>query len=204
MDSKYLECLFFQFCRAKGIIVNNKNKKIMSAFTNWLNEYKNLVIDYAKFVTNLGIDLKSHELAEVGKGRIDSIVSYPAKVISPHANSLGRESSSLLIIGNTPAISTSSGLITISDINTFITHNPYNEKLISGWDELHNDGNHDILVGVFGKKNDKDEQAKLDMLNRLFNKLNHDSEIISDYDTSYDSYFAVVKSDRVKLRNKVK
>ena len=53
-----------------------------------------------------------------------------------------------------------------------MTQNPYTTIEIRNWEDLHNSGESDIIVGVYGSIYDKDIESKLKQIQELEEKLN--------------------------------
>jgi hypothetical protein len=61
--------------------------RLKPEFIEWLNEYKLTTFEYKEYLTNyFGMDLQSKELAELGKGNIDSVVDGDALLITPYGH----------------------------------------------------------------------------------------------------------------------
>ena len=198
MDSEYILNLFNQFHKAVGTSVNDwTSQQNIFEFSDWLREYKEVVKKYSLYNEYLGIDLANPFLAEVGKGKYDSIVKENAIIISPYATTLKKEQSSLIVLENTPLIATQRGIVKSEGIEMFLTHNPYNEQSINDWYKIHNSQNHDICIGVYGKIYDKNKNEKIKMLEILLSNFNDEYE--ENYDELDDNYFYNIKSSRKVL-----
>ena len=87
-----------------------------------------------------------------------------------------------------------------SNIDFFITHNPYNPYYLSNLDQIHLLG-YNICLGMFGKVHDSDRVLKLRLLKQFADNL--DEQFKMYYDTNNDCYFGCIKSKR-KVKNLVK
>ena len=195
MDSEYILNLFNQFHKAVGTSTKDwTSQQFIFEFSDWLKEYKKVGKEYSLYNEYLGIDLTNPFLAEVGKGKYDSIVSEDATIISSYASTLKKEQSSLILLEDTPLIATPRGIVKTDDIEMFLTHNPYSEQSIYEWYKIHNKGKQNICVGVYGKIYDKDKSLKIKMLERLSDNLNDDHE--KTYNELGNNYFYNIKSSR--------
>ena len=85
-----------------------------------------------------------------------------------------------------------------SMFNTFMTQNPYSPKHIMYWDEIHNRGEKEIILGVFGDIHDKDTKYKLNELKEFKNKLI--GSYSEDYMVEDDTYCYVIASNKVEKK----
>ena len=79
-----------------------------------------------------------------------------------------------------------------------MTQNPYSPKHIMNWDEIHNKGEKEIILGVFGNIYDKDSENKIKELKEFKNKLI--GSYSEDYMVENDTYCYVVASDKVEKK----
>ena len=61
------------------------------------------------------------------------------------------------------------------------------------WNKLHNQGEYNILIGMFGQKEDEDMHNKLNILSHLKDTMTDDCSL--DYAADNGNYFAVLKSN---------
>lgn len=193
---KYLIKLYKQYCDAYNIEFDIK--KINSTeFINWIIKNKKLSKKYKIYLTNIGY-ISSKYKVEIGKGKYDSISDDDIEIISPYAETLGKQNSRLIIANGEPIIKRQNKLI-IPNQELLLTHNPYDDEL-SDWKDIHNNGIYDISVGVYGNIYDKNYKKKLYMIKELSRTMNDD--FIIDYETDNDEYYCSIHSKR-KVLSKV-
>ena len=153
--------------------------------------------------------------AEVGKGRYDTIVKpFNTTIITPYSEGLIVPNKSriitskFIVLNGMPVLYKANGMnITetkpiLSDSTlTFMTQNPYMEANIKNWEQLHNSGESDIIVGVYGSIYDKDIESKLKQIQELEEKLN--GSYIGDGAVIGDTYSYAIASKR-KVKTLVK
>ena len=213
----YFNYLYEQFRKAKGLEkIDLSSKQFLQEFSVWIKEMQKRGKIYLDFLNFLGINVDSYSVAEIGKGKSDSIVQDLATtVITPYPEGLNRKgfeycrliTAKFKIYGGIPALLTKDGngnkvLDTLSPtmFNTFMIQNPYTEKHIEYWDEMHNNSDKNIVVGVFGSLYDKDSVDKINALNKF--KSNLVASYQEDYITDDDTYAFVVASKKDKYKKK--
>jgi len=195
MLNKYLLCLYKQYCSAKGIECKIENfHKLSYEFTEWIAQNKLLSKEYLDYLIYLDV-LSSKRVIEVDKGRYDSIAEGKFEVVSRHASSLGLEDKELLLIGGVAVIETSKEII-VPDTDILLTHNPYFSESLTNWWRIHNDGQFDISIGMYGSIYDEDFNEKIKLIEQLSSRMSDDHRI--DYDTDKDRYFCTLNSARNK------
>ena len=200
MLNKYLLYLYYQYCKATGISVKLEDlKELNYEFLEWVARNKLISKEYLQYLVYLGV-LSEKSVLEIGKGRYDTISGENIEIVSPFASSLGKEDSDLLIIDSMPLIAERKRII-VPNVDILLTHNPYFPEILVNWDRIHNSGQYDISIGMYGSIHDKDWQEKIEVLEILSEKLDDDYRI--DYDTDDDKFFCVLNSDR-KIKRKVK
>ena len=200
MLNKYLLCLYKQYCSAKGIECQIENLHELSfEFTKWIAQNKLLSKEYFDYLVHLGV-LSCKKLIEVDKGRYDSIAQEEFEVVSSFASSIGFENKELLLIGAVPLIETSKQII-IPDTDIILTHNPYFSESITNWWRIHNAGEYDISIGMYGSIYDEDFDEKIKLIEQLSSRMSDDHRI--DYDTDKDRYFCTLNSAKNQKRKKL-
>jgi len=213
---EYFSNLIEQFKLATGSKnVDITSNQYASDFLIWLKNYQSLGIEYTCFLDYLGFRFTDESCAEVGKGKFDSVVktfdtllittALPIKGVNPERIIKGN----MKVFESVPVlvkyIKKGNQVIQISNdiIRTYMTQNPYNQSLITGWEDLHNSGKNNIILGIFGSIHDNDRQTKIKKLKSLKHKLTN-TDYIEEYDASGDNYFYVIGSDRIEKKSKVK
>ena len=202
MFNRYLLNLYKQYCDARGVIRNPFDGKDLSYdFLEWITTNKLMTKEYSDYLLYLGY-LESKTVAEVGKGRYDSIASQEIATISPYADTLELPKRELFIIVDVPLIE-ESGKIVLLNQQVLLTHNPYDEMRIMNWSRVHNMGNYDISIGMFGKVYDEDFSKKVKLIEEISKRMTEDH--VLDYDTDKDKYFCSLNSKRkVKLKSLIR
>lgn len=188
-----------QFNDEKGIKNPDLTSKIyIEEFANWLYEKKKALGELNKYFNFNDIDINSSNIAEVGKGKYDSIVLPTTQIISPFGETLKKENSELIIYQGEPIIlgSIDKGQV----VDKFLTHNPYTFEMIKAWPTLHNSG-YDIIFGICGYVQDKNIQEKRMQIDYLCYGMNE--EIEENYDLINDIYVGYIRSNR-KVKRLVK
>ena len=196
MFNRYLLNLYKQYCDARGLIFNPIDVKNFSYdFLEWITKNKLMTKEYGDYLCYLG-HLNFKTVAEVGKGRYDSIASLEMAVISPYASDLSKKE--LFVIDGVPLIE-KSGKIVLPQQQILVTHNPYEEMRIMNWSLIHNFGDYDISIGMFGSIYDEDFSKKIKLIENISKQMTED--FVLDYDTDKDKYFCSLNSNRkVKIK----
>ncbi len=208
---QYLKNLIEQFRLAIG----NKNtdlnsKEFISEFTEWLKSRQKIGKEYIYFLDSMGLRFADSDCAEIGKSAYDTVVRpFNTKLITLAAPSFeGSKMKSRIITGNMRVYEQCPVLVRYnikgnqldqipSDIIlTYLTQNPFSQGSISGWEGLHNSGNNNIIVGIYGSIFDKDVEAKIKLIEDLKGKLS-DDDFKEDYSTLNDKYFCAIGSQRM-------
>ena len=180
---KYLSLLIDQFKQATGTkSVDVNSQSFISEFSEWIKSRQDISRNYLALLEYMDLSkFADYDTAEIGKGRYDTIVKpFNTTIITPHIaglETLGNErviNSEFVVMGDTPVLfgSNKNGKpIDTSSALTFMTQNPYTPVEIRNWEDLHNSGNYDIIVGVYGSINDKDVETKIRQLESLKSRL---------------------------------
>ena len=208
--------LFEQFKLSLGlhdITVNdiNKNKKLSSAFYEWIQKRIVLCNGFTKILDEEGINYKDETCAEVGKGIYDSIViPYDSFILSKHADEFTSCDASRLIRGyleindfGFPNIINNDKLM-VSNVKdsfeTFLTFNPYTISDIRDWDKIYNSNNGNIIIGVFGNSSDRDKEQKIYYVRSIKSKLQYGYN--ETYASQDGNYYYVVETQSEKSRTR--
>lgn len=202
MFKKYIWCLFKQFCEANGLDITNTNKIYSDEFADWIMRQKSLLNIYESYLKFLGFDSSVDDILEIGKGQYDSLSQQGIRVISPFAETMGKRNSTLYIDREIPLILHQNGII-IPMEHILMTYNPYFESDILNWNLIHNRGENNISIGMFGKLTDEDSERKVKVLENISKQMNEDFTF--DLDTEDENYFCSLNSKRTikrKILNK--
>ena len=219
-NEEYYMLLVRQYFESQGMnpilsSINIKSKRFQKELFMWLKERSKIGEKYVDFLFYLGKDITNLETAEIEKGKYDSIVRpYETTVITPYYYPDEKNNKEILRYAFFPDFNTP-GLLKLDNqqnlqeikespsyIQQYITENPYRRTDLFGIEDLHNGGNFDILVGVFGDIQDRDKEKKIKLLKELRDKI-IDDEIKVEFDCDRNQYFAAVVSNR-KLKKYVK
>lgn len=200
--------LIEQYKKATGTInVDLEAVEFLRDFNTWIARNKVIGDIYLAMLEGRGIFFDTEKCAEVGKGKDDSIVSpYFTSIITPYTEGLEKieEEGKIIksdfnIVDNTPVIYENKiiilpKIIDPNEINTFMTQNPYTNGSLNGWANLHNNPKYDgIILGVYGGKDDKDKERKLDELRKIRKLL--DEPYIEEEFINNSHYCYVVATD---------
>lgn len=207
---KYLSLLIEQFKQANGVKnVDVNSQTFISEFSEWIRSRQIISDNYLGLLEYMELSgIIDPDTAEIGKGQYDSIVkSFNTTIITPHTKgleTLEKEriiNADLVVMGDTPVlfganqngkpVSTSSNL-------TFMTQNPYTPIELRNWEQLHNSGNYDIIVGVYGSVYDKDIREKIKQLETLRDRLCDSFE--EEHTEIDDTYCYAIASERMVKR----
>ena len=194
--------LIEQYMSSTGTkIIDLKSEKFISDFANWIMELQKTGKRYTDLLEYLELDYNTRNCAEVGKCRFDTVVKpFDTTIITPDADIVGVNKGRIItgnmkVYGSVPIIVKDEliDLIPSESIHTFMTQNPYTSNSILNWENLHNSGEANIIVGTYGSIHDKDTDDRIKLI---------ESHYIEDYYTSNDSYFYVIGSTK-KTKEKV-
>ena len=205
--NEYLKNLILQFAQATGVEnVDIHSESFINEFTSWIFERKKIVPNYQEFITYLSKNpCIGASSVEIGKGEFDSIaIDSEVSIITPYTEGVKKTKGSLikgnfLVVEEMPLIEVEEKgkieVYSVNDVYRFITQNPYTQKELVNWENLHNSGRC-ITVGVYGKVYDKDIESKIKLMEELKSKLF--SGYVSEYNTERDNYMYVVSSNAIK------
>lgn len=203
--AEYLEYLKFQYQSATNQQYQQTDESF-KGFYQWIREQKLIslqyldVLDYIQKTYDSALNYKDSTTAEIDKGCYDSIVlmNGTTTMITPY---VGPGESWIKDISKNPLINAEfKALITprqlnLTNINRFMTQNPYTEKHLKNWEEIHNSGKN-ITVGVFGHIYDYDKDEKILWLNKLIEQMQSNSNHFFKIEniTNQDCYIYIVSS----------
>ena len=212
----YLIHLFNQFKMATGLQnVDIQNDiyagNLRHEFSKWLNERENISKGYQGLLNYMDFDYENHMTAEVGKGIQDSIVlkNRCTTIITPYTYGMKEYSKNKIIKGSLKIVDSDIEKEDIftnektSYIDSFMTQNPYHINCIEGWDILHNSSKGGIILGVYGKLDDKDREQKLTILRDFRDLLynNYKEEYIK-FNGEYYYIIGTKRHTKVKAKNR--
>ncbi len=193
----YMLLLYKQFCDSLGKKFNKVNIIDDNDFASWIINMQKASKEYISFLNYIGVINNQNILAEINKGKYDSLFLNDILIVSQFAKTMNLNDSKLLICDNIPIIQSGSILYDSSNIDFFITHNPYNSYYLSDLDQVHLLGCN-ICFGMFGKIHDSDRLLKLRSLKQFAGSLDEQFKIY--YDTNNDYYFGCIKSQRKVMK----
>ena len=208
---QYIKNLIEQFRLATG----NKNTDLNSdafitEFAGWIRSRQKIGKEYTYFLDYMELRFADPDCAEIGKGVYDTVVKpFDTKLITPADQSFEKlKMKDRIITGNMRVYEECPVLVRHNIkgnrldqipndiILTYITQNPFSQSSISGWEGLHNSGNNNIIVGIYGNVFDKDAESKIKLIEALKSKLSSD-DFKEDYSTLDDKYFYAIGSQRM-------
>ena len=201
----YLVNLYHQYLKVKGIQVEEiTDDDLLSIdFLAWVANNKKILKEYRDYLDYLGY-LDGKKITEVGKGRYDTIPIKGKKIVSPYAKMISpnlRNFTPYIVDGEFYATTTRGNVYPINT-DIILTHNPYiNNCSLDGndiefWADVHNRGQYEINIGVYGTIHDKDYREKLDLIDDIRYRMDNDYKY--NYDESGDHYFCTIKSLKLK------
>jgi len=202
----YLSLLIGQFANAKGIKnVDINSQSFINEFSEWLRERDIIGGYYASFIDCMRVhpSLTPETCVETSKGAYDTITEYTGMtMITPYYDYrkaiIGRDiiDGEFRVIDSTPIIQggIKSDIVDTTMIRRFLTQNPYSDYEIANWEQLHNSGESNITVGIYGETTDKDIDSKIKQLRRLKDKLYEG--YAEDYATDRGIYYYAISSNR--------
>lgn len=208
-DIEYLNLLMQSYMNATGLHDTEVNSSLfLKQFKNWLIKRQNDMNVYISLLKKMNLDFNQASCVEIGKGFLDSIVAkrFKTSISSPYSNHI-TTNVSFLVIDGVPYYSFCYGenetayLPFAKTRKIFMTQNPYTKDELNDWYELHNSGNYDIIVGVYGNLLDKDKDEKIEQIINVKNKLT-DNEYIEDEIITEDTYTYAVATKRKSLKIK--
>ena len=210
--SKYMEKLLNQFRCSRGIKTEDFDPDLYGdEFYKWLLEYIRIGKFYYGWLKEKGIlDELSYDIAEIGKGEYDTITfNQKTTLISPYIRifeHLDIENKifnyDFTVFDGHPLYIGRKQFDVVSDIDVFITQNPYCMKDITNWPQLYNYGNRDIVVGIYGNCFDKDKSYKLRQLKIMRERIDDDFKI--DEVTNGDTYCYALSTGFTKKKQKLR
>ena len=191
---EYIKALFKQFCDAKGVIKSSQN--LRKAFTDWIVENYEVFLKYQEYLCYLDESIQYRNIMEINKGEYDTLTKTWENVVP--ISIYGNPKRQFLLEPKgykevSPLILTEHNKLIFPDTHIFLTHNPYNLADVQDWNKLHNQGEYNILIGMFGQKEDEDMHNKLNILSHLKDTMTDDCSL--DYAADNGNYFAVLKSN---------
>lgn len=153
--------------------------------------------EYINFLSDIDVVNNQNLLAELNKGKYDSLVVNNIFLVSLFAETMNCNNRELFTLNNIPIIQSDTTLYDASNVDYFITHNPYNSYYLSDLDQVHLLGCN-ICFGMFGKIHDSDRLLKLRELKQFTDNL--DDQLKMYYDTNNDYYFGCIKSQRKVMK----
>lgn len=210
----YLNYLIEQFKQATGTKNIDINSQLfISEFSEWIRSRYNIGENYLDLLAYMELyRFSDPDTAEIGKGQYDSIVKpFDTTIITPYSEGLETLDQSRIITSDfgvfddIPVLikTNEKGIDHVNPITstftlTFMTQNPYTPEQIRNWEQLHNSGENNIIVGIYGSIYDKDIEQKINELQVLRDKLYESYK--DEYIVRDDTYCYAIGSERKVLR----
>ena len=211
---EYLYYLAMQYEKATGVKCKDLISVVYSKeFIDWLRKRRKMGEKYSNMLQEIGLlDLDDPYTVEVGKGFLDTLVKESSNaIITPYPKGFDIRIGKIII---SPGFKVNYGVptsvacddvteknITSNHQLTFMTQNPYTSAHIKNWEQLHNSGNSEIIVGVFGDIHDEDKEEKARQLEVLERKMQ--GSLAKMKETDGDTYLTVVASNPKLLLKKI-
>ena len=194
----YEDALYGQYVSAKGFLgVSKSDKYIREDLKEYFEGMKYERRHYLELLRTLGVNYNEETTIEVGKGNLDSAVEiYNASIVTPYVGLFeGRRApvyeGSYKIVDDDIVMGT--GPLPIPQGRIYITHNMYNPSCIRGWINLVK--NNDIVIGVYGREEDKDKDYKIGHVENIASLLDNGTY---NHGTIDGYYFAAVRAEQDK------
>lgn len=213
-----LDILIEQYQKATGIkYVETCSGSFLKEFLEWVEQRQKIGENYIRLLNSMNVNYDDTKCAEIGKTEYDSVVmSYHTTIISPYIISNKPEHLGKLILGDFTIVDANPTLLKILNgrivkraieayqIKTFMTQNPTSDSEIKDWKYLHNCGDNNIIIGMYGNTYDKDLEDKLKRIKNFAETLTK-ADYKEDFDSVGDTYFYALASERaIKFKQKVK
>lgn len=193
--AQYIQYLITQYQQATGRNnIKEYSTGFRESFLEWSKERKKISETYKIILKELGIDLNTQATVEIGKGINDTIVyNEQAKVITPYPyNMYGTKYQNKItkakLIIKTPNNQNNNKLL--ENVDTLITHNPYDGNHILNWNYLFDENYYNIAIGIFGKKYDRNRSDSIQVLKELIKMINETYQVIEE--ETKDNYYYIV------------
>ncbi len=217
MKTKNLDFLCKQFQESMGFQkIDLKSSDFKQDFFDWLIERMKLSEDYLYLLDNMNLSYEGLDNVEIGKGPFDSVFAdrIESTIITPLSSEFDNISNPLiegrllvfrksLVLVNEIDNLKKIKFINSNNYSKLMTQNPYNNKDICDWENIHNSKTLDIIFGMFGFINDKDRKDKLSKLFDLKDKLDDDTYKM-EYTTVGHGYFAAIGSEHNESYDRIK
>ena len=175
---------------------------------DWIFERNKIGGKYVRFLNYLNKDITTKDTAELDKGIYDSIVKdYDTTVITPYHYPNRNMNKNVLHYEFFPSVNYNGLFKTdykgrIDEIlsspeyiKRYMLLNPYRMVDLCGFEDLFNNSNYDVIVGMYGSLNDYDKEKKLKQLKILRDKIiSNDIKMEIVYDK--DCYFGALTTNR--------
>lgn len=168
---------------------------LLPVLNEWLKERREIGLTYIKFLKELGIDIDSESVLEVGKTAFDTLTEgLKTRVSTPHAELFTKDKTFVegLLVDEYGNVKENSELEKYG-IDLVITQNPYDKDFIHKWDKIHNSGKK-IVLGMYGKEKDHDKIYKLCRLDLFTSFL--DGDYINEEYSNGKVYCKVIASKK--------
>ena len=198
VNLNYIVYLIEKYCKSNGIGLGNYNVD-QEDFTEWLKLYIDMTKSYSNFIKSYGICLDEANLAELGKGKFDSIIKENAYEISKFSETMKR---SKLIFGDVfkeLLIYQDNMVVSLDDLNidTLISQNPNNAYDIKNLIILSNLSNKQIVLGMYGNFSEKDIKSKTRIIKNFLEETNHNE---FEFDTEKDNFYMFARVNKPKIK----
>lgn len=198
----YIANLFLQYCLFKGsdyetaieylskynVIGYERILKINPEFQTYVKLiYKSRQL-YMNELYKIGVDLKSKDTIELGKGQYDTCVSKENTRISKYNSTISLENSILYRKDDNIYEVSKDNIRKISENSTFIIHNPYNLNELLYNLEVLAGTNNKVILGSWGLEIGKDQDKKISDIINILNILLDNNKMEISKENIYNIY----------------
>ena len=210
----YFKHVARQYVKARGLeLLPMQEIKNSDDFWMWLDERQKLGREFASLLNDMGYNFGDSNCAEIGKGNGDSIVQhFNTTIISPFGRYL-RGAKDRVIEANVKAIDGKPYLIKTEGnakspiptdiIDTYLFHNVTSKKDLEGWDEVAQNKDISIILGVFGNTQDKDLKDRIEIVESFVDSLDG-IDCVEEYETKGNGYIYTAGIQKRKTRSRSK
>lgn len=206
-----------QYAKARGIELRPLNEiKDCDDFWMWVEERQKLGREFAYLLNDIGYNFGDSNCAEIGKGNGDSIVqTFNTTIISPFTKYFNKQvkkrtiEATVKAINGQPCLVKNEGKgsivtpIPIDIIDTYLFHNITTKDELSGWNEVVENTDVNIILGVFGNIKDKDLKDRIEIVESFIDNLDG-IECLEEFETKNEGYIYTAGVQKTKGMSRFK
>lgn len=211
MVLSYIDELIKQYKDSQGLSHFEKNEQGKKELKAWLKEQAEVCKLYRDYLVRNGIQYTTNLTAEIGKGRYDTVVTSDTETLLLTNNVsdskkdwlferaipgefIVRDNSCYVMLENKKA--RSHQFYPLNYIQLFFTQNPYDITKLDNMIKVAQNNKY-VLIGAYGKLNDKDKVKKIENLRELKDNLTNCNckEMYAYVNDNYLYYFLTEPKD---------